>query len=250
MHLKTYCLKFILIISALGISGFGFAQEKKTTNSNQQWIQYYETAKLNNHCALYGDVGYRRKDLFAETSQYIVRVAIGYQLNPALKVAAGFANLGFYTLGSLSKLEFRPYEESMITNKYKFVKIQQRFRLEERFFKVVDAGIIQPGSSFNFRFRYRLMFNIPMINDSGLKLSLNAGDEILFNAGRDIVYNIFDQNRILIGPALKLDKNLTVSLTYNNQFASSSTPGNYKHTDVIWLGIKHQFGVLNHKKMN
>ncbi len=254
MYCKTYRLKIVLLIWAIVISTATFAQGKSTRNSNQQWIQYYEKAKLNSHWTLLADAGYRRKDLFAETSQYIVRVAMDYQMNPNMRISAGFANLGFYTSGTLSKLEFRPYEEWMITHKYNSVKIQHRFRVEERIFKTASDGIIQPASSFNFRFRYRLMFNIPILNlsksKSGSKLSLNAGDEILLNAGHSIVYNIFDQNRILIGPAIKIDKNFSVSLTYNDQLASATTPGKFKHTDVIWLGIKHQFGVTNHKKRN
>ncbi|MBE0650748.1 MAG: DUF2490 domain-containing protein [Bacteroidales bacterium] len=188
MYFKKFRFRIVFVILAMIVTSAAVrAQEKPSLYSDQQWIQYYEQVKLNNRWTILADAGYRRKDWFANMSQYIVRVATGYQLNKYMRVAAGFANLGFYTSNTLSKLEFRPFEEWMITNKLSTVKVQQRFRFEERFFKVVENGSIQSSSIFNFRFRYRLMFNIHLLNLTSSvscpKLSLNAGDELLVNTG-------------------------------------------------------------------
>jgi hypothetical protein len=245
-------LKIMFVFLALGVSMNLQAQGKIVNNSNQQWIQYYEEVNFSSPWSLSADAGFRRRDLFSITTQYIARIDLGYQLNSEMKLTAGFANLGSYTSNKLSKLEFRPYEELMIKHKYSVIKIQHRLRIEECFFQEEEDGKIIPATTFNFRFRYRLMFNIPILKLSAKhpdhKLSLNAGDEIFLNAGHTIVNNIFDQNRILVGPAWQINKFFTITLTYNNQFAATKSSGTYNHTDVFWLGIKHKFSVKNHKK--
>ena len=76
---------------------------------------------------------------------------------------------------------------------------------------------------------------------------LNVGDEVFFNAGKNIVYNIFDQNRILVSPTVQFNKNFAVSLTYNYQFAATSTAATFNRTNVVWLQVKQKFNA-QHKK--
>jgi hypothetical protein len=169
-----------------------------------------------------------------------------------MKVSAGFAHLGFYTSKKISKFEYRSYEEFAISDKYNSIGIQHRFRIEERYFKTIVDGNIQPGNTFNFRFRYQFMMNFKILNLSSTNpvqtLSINLGDEIFINAGKKIVYNVFDQNRILIGPAVSFTKDFIVGLTYNNQFAATATAANYAHTNVFWLIMKQNFDIALHKK--
>lgn len=249
MNFKDFRFKMMILFGAIFISTNALAQGSSYEYPNQQWIQFYEQAKINKHWAILADAGYRRKNLFAETSQYIARVALGYRINTHMRLAAGFANLGFYSSGPLSKLEFRPYEEWMIFNSHKAVKIKQRFRIEERFFKTITDHQIQSGTDFNLRVRYLLTLNLPVYTfASGLKLSVNAGNELLVNSGKNINNNISYQYRILVGPALKIAKNLTVKLTYNSQFSSGKTSGTYEHINIVWLGVKHKFSLSHAKK--
>ena len=232
-------------------TGTAYAQDKKVTSGNQQWVQYYNETRLSNKWTLMADGGFRWKDGFETSSQYIVRAGAGYTINPAIRVGAGFAHLGFYASGHINKVEFRPYQELSIKNKYHKLGISHRLRVEERFFNPVTNGAIQSSNTFNFRFRYSFMTNIPLFRlsktNGGKVVSLSLGDEIFINAGKDIVYNVFDQNRFIISPTISFNKDLSLSLTWNNQFAANPAPSSYTYTNVIWLQVRHTLAI-NHKK--
>lgn len=247
-------VKGVILIFFVGLSTATLAQNKNVKKSSQQWIQYYNQSKIGNKWIWSTDGGFRWNTLLTNPSQYIVRTGFGYQLNNTMKVSAGFAHLGFYTFEKLSKVEFRPYQEFAINDKYKNLGILHRLRVEERYFKTVVDGDIQPGHTFNFRFRYQCMLNIKILKLSSVSpdkaLAINLGDEIFINAGRKIVYNTFDQNRFIVGPAISFSKNLSVGLTYNWQFSSANAANSYNHTDVIWLIMRHNPDLTKHKKQS
>lgn len=244
----------IIIVFFTGLFTVSFAQSKNVKKTSQQWIQYYNQSKIGNKWIWSTDGGFRWNTLLNNPSQYIVRTSFGYQLNNTMKVSAGFAHLGFYTSEKLSKVEFRPYQEFTINDKYKNLGILHRFRIEERYFKNVVDGDIQHGHTFNFRFRYQCMLNIKILKLSSANpdkaLALNLGDEIFINAGKKIVYNTFDQNRFVVGPAISFSKNLSVGLTYNRQFSSANAANSYNHTDILWLVIRHNLDLTKHKKQS
>ncbi|MDQ6763318.1 MAG: DUF2490 domain-containing protein [Bacteroidota bacterium] len=239
-------------IFALGLSTISLAQNKNVKKGSQQWIQYYNQSKIGNKWTWSFDGGYRWNTLFSNPYQYIVRTGLGYQLSSTMKVSAGFAHLGFYTSDKLSKVEYRPYEELAITNSNKHFGMLQRFRIEERYFKNVVGGDIQSGHTFNFRFRYACMLNFKILKLSNGKpdefLSMNLGDEIFINAGKKVVYNVFDQNRFLVGPSISFSKNFSIGLMYNSQFAALNTAKSYNYTDILWLTIKQNLDLTKHKK--
>ncbi len=242
----------IILIFLISVSTTALAQNKSVKKSSQQWIQYYNQSKIGNKWTWSFDGGCRWNTLFNKPYQYIVRTGVGYQLNSTMKVSAGFAHLGFYTSGKLSKIECRPYQEFAINDKYKNLGILHRFRVEERYFKNVVNGDIQPGHTFTFRLRYQCIFNLKILKLSSTNpdktLTINAGDEIFINAGKKVVYNIFDQNRFLIGPSVSFSKDLSIGITYNNQFAAINKSNSYNHTDILWLIIRQNLDLTKHKK--
>ena len=76
---------------------------------------------------------------------------------------------------------------------------------------------------------------------------MNFGEEILINAGKKIVHNVFDQNRIAISPSVQWNDKLTIALTWSSQFAATSVPAHFKYTDVIWFQIKHKLDLRKKK---
>jgi len=218
-----------------------FAQ-KIVSRKNQLWVQSYHVASLNHRWTALLDGGFRWRGEFTNPSSYIVRGGIGYSILPNLRVATGFAHLGFYSQEKVILQEFRPYQEIQ----YKFplgkINLNQRIRIEERFFK--DRSIQTPLSEldFNFRFRYSIMFGIPLFQLSAKtldrKIILNLGNEIFLNAGKQTL-QVFDQNRITFSPTIQWNKFLSVSITWNSQFASSVSDKRFVYSDVIWLQIRH-----------
>ncbi|GAB3647934.1 DUF2490 domain-containing protein [Echinicola sediminis] len=224
------------------------AQTKEVAHDNQQWLQYYNSLLLSDKWSISSDAGIRFKNHFDHFSTYIVRTAINYHLDNSTEIGLGFAHLGSYIDQERQLVEFRPFQEFNTTQTTHSIGLSHRFRVEERFFKSTDQAPVET-EAFNFRFRYRFMVKIPLLSFSSDKtaknLSFNAGDEIFINAGKEISHNIFDQNRILLGPVLEFNENISASFTYQHQFSSGSSPSQYRQTDVFWLSIKHKLSLVN-----
>lgn len=246
MFLRTYRIVMVIVLMPL----ITYAQ-KTVRHSDQQWVQYYNQFKLDNHWTLMTDCGFRWADKFSSKVLFIARVGMAYSINSHLRVAAGFASTGAYSSASLSKLEYRPYQELFAAYRYNKVGLQHRFRVEERYFKNVVDGDLQSGHNFNFRLRYQIAANIPLAKLSEKNpdkiLSLSIGDEIFINAGREIINNIFDKNRIVIGPAIQFNKQLTVALSYTHQYSQLPAAGTYAHDDIMWFTIRHHLTLSKHQ---
>ena len=245
-------LQIFISIITLGVSTITTAQNKNIKKLDQQGIQGYIRIKLSNKWMWSADGGFRFNEMFKDPSYYIMRSGLNYQLNSHMKVTAGFAHLGFYTTKKLSKAEDRPYQEFSITDKYGKCGILHRFRIEERYFKGILNGSMQSGQTFNFRFRYQFRTNFEILKLSNGNayplLSLDLGDEIFINAGKPIVYNVFDQNRFVAGPSVSFSKDFAIGMIYNNQFAAVDAPASYVHTNAFWLTIRQNFDISQHKK--
>lgn len=214
------------------------AQDKTITHENQQWFQYYNETKLNKDWTLLADVSFRWKDEFNETSQFIVRAGLGYAIKPNLKVAGGMAYSGYYSQDSLHRVEYRPHQEVVYTCGNK-VKFNHRIRIEERFFNPIHTS----NNTFNVRFRYSFavsftLFKLSKTNPESLFI-LRINDEIFINVGKETPTQTFDQNRFVVSPTFQLNKNFSISPTWNSQYASTATSGTYRQTNVFWLQVRH-----------
>lgn len=243
MHFKTYWV----FCALMTIGNFVMAQ-KVIHHSSQQWIQYYTQIKVSQRWSINADAGFRWKD--GNKLQYIGRTGINYQVNSKLRIGGGVATTGSYQGENLSKVEFRPYQEIFAPINDKKVAITSRFRMEERFFK--NRLEIPVTHEFNFRFRYQLSFSIPIATlskrDDSKQLSLTLSDEIFINAGKDIVYNALDRNRLLIGPSISISRQMMVSASYMYQFAQKNSAAQYDSDNVLWFTVRHNLNLVKAKK--
>jgi len=237
-------IALVMVLSSFTL----FAQKKNVTHGNQQWLQYYNQSVLSKNFTLLTDGGFRWKNSFNEKSQYLVRTGLGYNLDANIRIAVGMGFLGFYNENAIFKTEKRPYQEISIKNKIKTLKITHRFRSEQRFFSYPD----DKNTAFNHRFRYRIMLDLPLFSlassDTDKKVSITVGDEILLNAGKEVIFNVFSQNRFLIGTSIPVNKDLNVSLLYYLDYSKSNSPNDYLQNNNVWLGIKHKLNFT--KKSN
>ncbi len=252
--LKHYFIKRLVSVLFMGLLVIPITllgQQKNVSTANQQWIQYYAQVPLNDHWSLLADGGHRWRDGFEESAQYIARLGAGYSFDSVTRISAGLAQLGFFSDGALDRTEVRPYQEVLLKKKFRKISLSHRYRVEERFLNAIrtDGDDLQSSNSFNVRFRYAITLAIPLFTIGEEQVEkevlLNIGNEIFINAGKEIIHNIFDQNRLMVSPSLRMNENLTVALTWNYQFASTSAPGEFVNTNVIWLQVRQKlrFGV-------
>lgn len=108
---------------------------------------------------------------------------------------------------TIERSELRPQLEiATIQSLHKKLSLAHRYWSEFRFFE--DADGKHPFS--NVRFRYLLELRYSPIE----KLTLKAFNELHINAGKDITYNVFDQNRTGAGVQYKFVPEFSVDASY------------------------------------
>lgn len=214
-------------------------QGKMVSTTSQQWAQYYNQLNFSKRWTWLTDAGYRWKNDFSSPSQYLIRTGFSYQLDDALSIGAGLATFTGYSGNTVNKHEYRSYEDMVIKQIFDPFLLTQRLRIEQRYFRNLQDGTYIDDNS-NWRFRYRLQATFPVVKLNYQRLLFTAGDEIFINAGKQ-VNNIFDQNRLLLGPIWEFSKSISFTALYNSQFAELSSGEAFSRTRVIWLSITTKF---------
>ncbi len=223
------------------------AQDKVVTKNDQQWIQYYSRVQLNQNWTILADASYRWKSTFKTKSQYLGRIGLGYDINKKHRVSGGVANLGFYTSGDIHKTESRLYQEWLYKTPISKVKINHRFRLEERFFTHHNG--VDSYRTSNLRYRYSIMANFKIAQLSLQResriLQLKVGNELFLNSGNNT--NLFDQNRVIISPTVVWSKNFKTSITWSGQYSSTSIHDHFVYSNIFWLQVRHKIDLKKRK---
>jgi hypothetical protein len=94
---------------------------------------------------------------------------------------------------------------------------------------------------FNWRFRHRIDLRVPLKKekDNGNNLYALIGNELMINAGENIIYNYFDQNRLYAGLNYEINKNLSLQLQYTYIWQQASKVANYNSINVLRFNIYH-----------
>lgn len=112
------------------------------------------------------------------------------------------------------------------------LKLENRYWAEARFF-----GSTQQKMAFrNFRFRYKFQANFQIKP----KHSVFAYNEIHLNAGKQIVLNTFNQNRISAGYTYRVNPKLLVTASYLYWFQQRSSGVDYHARHITRLSVLYK----------
>lgn len=182
------------LILACFPAGLLAQNEKNVDNQSLAWGAYFGTFRVSDRWSLWGELQLWRAEFLAEWQQVLPRVGVNYHLNPNVIFTAGYAYLWTY-----------PYGKQPLLHSSGKVNFAHRFRLEQRFLQNWTAAdpatglrSIQDGYEWQNRMRYRFLLTVPFPSSAGRrpKWFATAYDEIFINFGRNIGYNLFDQNRL------------------------------------------------------
>lgn len=233
-----------------------FCQAQKTVlHTNYQWVQYFNQFRFSKNLTLFSDVSFRTIDTFSELSQITFRTGLGYPVTSSLSAVTGFACFTTYGANSqLGRIEFRPYQDVNLAQPLGRITVLHRVRAEARYFRSIADGAITSNSSFNFRFRYRIFCAIPIANLSetnpARRLLLNIGDEIFINAGKEIKYNTFDNNRFILGSTIEYNPNLSFTLNYMYQYGHRNAAELYESSDIFTFVIVQRVALKKFRNDN
>ena len=235
-----FCMSFIYLAG----------QNKNVTKQGLYWIRYYNQLKINGNWSWHNEIDNRR--FFKENQQHhlIMHTRMHFKISENANIAAGLT----YSLQSPHEInpsidlvipEIRPLQEINynIAISRKFT-VQQRFRVDERFIRRNDGFSLLNSYDFNFRFRYRLQASYLMNKQkSKTNTTLKVANELMVNAGKKIVYNQFDQNRIYMGIEQDLTKNFTFELGYMHWYQQRNTGYQFFDRDIMRITIYHKLNI-------
>lgn len=237
-------LPFLLLLLLLNP---GVKAQKTTTHQNLYWLRYYNQLSINNKWSWHNEIDNRR--FFDHNRQHhlIMHSRLHYKIIQNADIAFGLT----YSLQSpqdpnsttgLVVPEIRLVQEINLNNPLsKRFTLQQRLRIDERFIHKNNGIDLLDGYAFNFRFRYKLQANYKINKDEAKNPTiLKVADEIMINAGSNIIYNQFDQNRIYAALEQGINKNISFELGYLYWYQQRAIGNKFFVRDIIRLTLYHK----------
>lgn len=242
-------MKTIRIIFFLFLSFLCQAQsEKNIDHQSILWTRYYNQLLLNEKLSLHTEFDNR---LFIQPLQenlFVIRIQGRYKINNHLETGAGFAYFSVDTQvpeinPDYNTPEYRCQQDLTWKSNVNKVTLIQRFQVEERFIRNASKEELLSGTTFFWRFRYRLQGDYTFWKKEKQLLKAVVSDEIMFNFGKKIIKNSFDQNRIYAAIHYGLNSHLALELGYLNSLQRRVNGIDYFNRDIIRFSIFHKIKI-------
>jgi hypothetical protein len=183
-----------------------------------------------------------------EENLYVFRIHGRYKLNEKIDFGAGFS---YFSVSSqipeipvnLKIPEYRVQQDISWKQLFTKFSLQHRFQIEERFFQNSNEIIPTSGTTFFWRFRYRLQGECTVWAIENQSLKAVVYDELMINGGENILNNTFDQNRIFLALRYSASKDISFELGYLNSFQQRATGVDYFDRDIIRFTLYHKINL-------
>jgi hypothetical protein len=220
------------------------AQSKVTETRDQTWFGYFNQTRFTKRSGMWVDLHFRLTNNFVNQKNLsIIRAGYTYYLSDQVRLTAGYAYATQYGLneGVPDAPEHRPWQQIQWIDKKKGFNMMQSLRVEQRFRSEIENNSLSGDYDFNWRFRYNISFMIPLkgheVKAKTPFLILN--DDLLINAGKSIVYNYFDQNRLFAALGYQFTSHLNAQLGYMYVFQQLAAGNAYANINAIRLFVFH-----------
>ena len=243
--MKFYCLFLFLISSGFPVTA---QTEKKIDKQSILWTRYFNQLLFDKKWSLHTEFDNRLFLKPVEQNVFVFRVQGRYKINEYLETGVGFAYFSVDTQipeidPDFNVPEYRFQQDMTLKLNVKRVTVLQRFQLEERFIRNANSLELLPGSIFSWRFRYRLQADYIFWKKENQYLKTVLSDEIMFNFGKKIIKNTFDQNRVYAALQYGMNKNIALELGYLNSFQRRANGIDYFNRDIIRFTIFHKIKI-------
>lgn len=231
--MKRFCLfSFLLIV----LNTPYLNAQKTVIDEEQMWFGVLNQTRLSNKWGTWTDIHLRFKNDFVKDKSTLIlpRLGLTYYVNDDVKLTAGYAYINNYPDGArlITQPEHRPWQQIQWHTKYPKIRLMQWLRLEERYRrKIQNNNALIDGYNFNYRIRYNFLFSTPLSKKGFAPQSLQfvLNDEIHINPSKNIIYNIFDQNRFFIGLSYQITAMSNVQFGYMNLFQQLPAGNQFKN---------------------
>jgi hypothetical protein len=212
-------VKVPFIVFFLLQSFLSHGQTRTHAHNTNAWLMYFGNHKFSNQMGLHAEVQWRRSDVFSESQQLLARTGLDFYLKPDVRFTIGYAFVETYPYGDFAVQhafpEHRIWQQLLVQQDLGNVKLAHRYRLEQRMIGNASTGQFENGRYEN-RARYMAKATINITNGKH-PIFAALYDEVFINFGKDVGYNIFDQNRLYGAVGYSVSPTLKVELGYLHQ---------------------------------
>ncbi|MEO9966696.1 MAG: DUF2490 domain-containing protein [Reichenbachiella sp.] len=242
-HFFTITLIFAIALTTKAQVG-SLPDEKEKITSNGVWLGFYTKYHFNDKWAYYGEYHIRKRDGFNDMAQIYLRFGATYTLAKYVDVTVGFVNPYYWAPDqddpNVDNVvpQFRTWEQMVFATPFDHIKLFHQIRIEQRFKRDYEKG-----SEFKLthRFRYKLTLYVPLNKPAfeNHTLFLSMYEEIFIQAGKSIVYNHLEDNRLFAGLGYNLSEQLQVQAGYMYSFRHYGAPYKYENRHIFRLSLYH-----------
>ncbi len=207
----------ILVVFVLSAASGGYAQDTRnnSTNSNA-WFMYFGNHRFSERFGLHAEVQWRRHEVVAEPQQLLLRTGLDIYTKNSGRFTVGYGFIQTHPYGEFGVPnafpEHRIWQQYTNTQALGKIKLAHRYRLEQRMIGNATEGTFENGR-FENRIRYMAKVTVPLTaGERGLFFA--AYDEVMINFGKEVGYNIFDQNRLYAALGISLSANVKIEAGY------------------------------------
>jgi hypothetical protein len=201
-----------IILMAFLLPLFSFSQ----TSGLGTWNVVTGKITFSKQWNAFAEAQLRSQQFIHDFSYYEYKAGIGYNFPKTISTLFAMGHyVTFQPDGDFKKPisndEFRIWEQFVLTNNIGRIKLEHRYRIEQRF----------TSSGYRNRFRYRLNTIIPFNNKEIKNRTLYASVFNEFFVTNERPY--FEQNRIYLGLGYQFSNNVTLQAGWINRFDQSTS---------------------------
>lgn len=223
--------------------------QKQAETREQTWLGYFNQTRFTNRSGMWVDLQLRLNDMVRQKSVSIARLGYTYFASDQLRLTGGYGYITHFSLNDdvPNGFEHRPWQQIQWFDKKKNASLAQYLRVEERFVRQVAGGELTDDYRFTWRFRYNFAISIPLKGHEVVAKTpfLLLNDEVHISAGKNVINNYFDQNRLFAGVGYQFTAGLNAHLGYLYVFQQLPAGNQYIHINALRLFVFHNLDFRN-----
>lgn len=228
--------------------------EKHIKHNVEGWLGLYTKYRLAPKWYYYGEYHYRRRDNFQSMANIYLRFGVTHIPNPNMEFTAGVVTPFYWA--KKDQLDdpnvdnvvpqFRFWQQTVFVMRFDRAKVYHQVRTEQRWAK---KNYIDAPFKLTFRFRYKISTYIPLNHDHLVPgtLFLSAYEEIFMQAGKSILFNHFEDNRMFVGLGYIINNQIQVQAGYMWTYRHAGSPYEYESRHIPRLSFYHNLDFYQRK---
>jgi hypothetical protein len=232
-------LKALLYLTAL-LPGSALAQipdrPVRDINANG-WFMYFGDHPVKGRWEAHVEGQWRRHDVVNNWQQLLLRPGVNYQINEQLTLTGGYAFIETHRYGGyaapFNTIEHRIWQQALVLQRGGRVRLQHRFRPEQRWIRPSGNNWDNEQWRYQNRFRYLGKATVPL---QGRWFGAFY-DEIFLNIAPNIGARVFDQNRAYAAVGRRLGRHSSVEVGYLHQLVAQRNGLVTEHNHTLQFAV-------------